>query len=271
MKRYILTLVALMVAVDSLWAFNHTTCEVASRVMNKGVPVVVITPENYSPRSDARYDVVYLLHGYSDNHTSWHERLGVGRYADLYNLIIVCPHGNNSWYWDSPADPAYRYETFVVEELVGWVDANYHTNAHRSGRAITGNSMGGHGALYLTLRHLETFGAVGSTSGGVDITPFDDWEIAQRLGSKEVYPERWEEYTVTNMLHLAPTDGSLAMVIDCGTEDFFYDVNCELHRKLSERGVPHDFTVRPGSHNWHYWRTSIAYQMLFFDNFFENN
>ena len=271
MRRYLLTLVTLMMAVGSMWAFNHTTLEVVSRSMNKGVAVTVITPDGYSPERGEGYDVVYLLHGYSDNHTTWHERVGVGTYADLYGLIIVCPHGNNSWYWDSPIDPSYRYETFVAEELVEWVDANYHTNAHRTGRAITGNSMGGHGALYLTLRHQATFGAVGSTSGGVDITPFDDWEIARRLGPKEQFPERWEEYTVTNMLHLAPTDGSLAVIIDCGTEDFFYEVNCELHRKLLERGVPHDFTVRPGHHNWNYWRISIAHQMLFFDRFFDNN
>ncbi|MFQ9504838.1 MAG: alpha/beta hydrolase-fold protein [Alistipes indistinctus] len=31
--------------------------------------------------------------------------------------------------------------------------------------------MGGHGALYLALRHPETFGACGSMSGGVELCP----------------------------------------------------------------------------------------------------
>ena len=57
-------------------------------------------------------------------------------------------------------------------------------------------------------------------------------------------------------------------LIDCGTEDFFYQVNCNLHNKLMEAGIPHDFYVRPGVHNWDYWRNSIKYQMLFFSDYF---
>lgn len=269
MKRYFFTLVALLMVATSMQAYNLTVVGVPSHSMNKQVPVTIITPEGYN--SSGVYDVVYLLHGYSDNHESWAKLGKVAPHADHYNLIFVCPNGNNSWYWDSPVDPTFRYETFVAKELVEWIDANYHTNATRSGRAITGLSMGGHGALYLALRHQDTFGAAGSTSGGVDIRPFDDWEIATRLGTKEEHPEHWEEYTVTNMLHLLSTDGSLALIIDCGTEDFFYEVNCELHTKLLERGIPHDFYVRPGRHNWSYWVGSIQHQLLFFDNYFKRN
>src|SRR5690606_41468252 len=65
----------------------------------------------------------------------------------------------DSWYWDSPIDPNYQYETFVSEELVKWIDKNYNTIASREGRAITGLSMGGHGGLYLGFRNLDVFGA----------------------------------------------------------------------------------------------------------------
>ncbi|MEG1935018.1 MAG: esterase family protein, partial [Rikenellaceae bacterium] len=57
---------------------------------------------------------------------------------------------------------------------------------------------------------------------------------------------------------------SLSLIIDCGVSDFFYDVNCELHRKLVDMKIPHDFISRPGVHNWFYWSNSIQYQLLFF-------
>ena len=82
--------------------------------------------------------------------------------ADEKGIIFVCPDGKDSWYWDSPKNPAYRYETFVSSELVNYIDRNYKTIADRKGRAITGLSMGGHGAMWLGIRHKDVFGAAGS-------------------------------------------------------------------------------------------------------------
>src|SRR5690606_34336403 len=143
-----------------------------------------------------------------------------------YQFIIVCPDGGfGSWYWDSPVDPSFQYETFVSGELVDFIDANYKTKPTRSGRAISGLSMGGHGALYLAMRHLDVYGAAGSTAGGVDIRPFPlNWDMAKRLGNYADYPERWEKHTVINQLYRLTAD-DLALVIDCGTSDFFYRVN----------------------------------------------
>ncbi len=272
MKQKLTTLLAcLFVATTSILAHTNQVVCVPSQAMNKEVNVMVITPDGYTPTTEP-YDVVYLLHGHSGNHESWYKFGHVGTYADLYNIIIVCPDGKTSWYWDSPIDPTLRYETFVAEELVAWVDANYHTKADRSGRAITGLSMGGQGALFLAIRHQDTFGAAGSTSGGVDIRPFPTkWNMSESLGTIEEYPQHWEEFAVINQVDKLPTDGSMALIVDCGTEDFFYKVNCALHDKLTARGVPHDFYVRPGRHNWPYWVNSIKFQLLFFDNYFESN
>ena len=272
MKKNLFALLGALIMTTSAWAFSIEAIGVHSAAMNKDVMVSVITPDTYNHKADEPYDIVYLLNGYGGNHESWYKFAHVGPYADQYGIIIVCPDGNNSWYWDSPVDPTFRYETFVAGELVAWVDANYHTKANRTGRAITGLSMGGHGALWLAIRHQDTFGAVGSTSGGVDIRPFPkNWEMAKRLGTIQENPHYWEQYTVTNLVEQIPTDGSLAMIVDCGTEDFFYKVNCEFHAKLTARGVPHDFYVRPGKHNWEYWPNSIKFQLLFFDNYFKSN
>jgi len=183
--------------------------------------------------------------------------------------MIVCPDGNfSSWYFDSPVDSSFKYDTYVAIELVNWIDSHYKTVNSRKGRAITGLSMGGHGALYLSFKHQNIFGAAGSMSGGVDLRPFpDNWNLSERLGLYAQFPERWDQNSVINLTHLL-TPKSLAIIIDCGTDDFFYGVNRKLHEKLSDTNIPHDFISRPGGHSWEYWSNAVGYQMLFFSNFF---
>lgn len=244
------------------------TVQTFSAAMGKAINAVVITPDRYD--EGGPWPVVYLLHGYGGNYSSWVSEVpAIKDLADQHGLIVVCPDGGfGSWYWDSPVDSAFRYETYVAKELVDWIDARYKTIADRSGRAITGLSMGGHGALYLAFRHQDVFGAAGSTAGGVDIRPFPlNWDMHERLGSYADEPERWESHTVINLVHLL-TPNSLSLVIDCGTGDFFYGVNEALHRKLAERNIPHTYITGPGAHNWDYWRTSIPYQLLYFGQWF---
>lgn len=252
----------------SVRAASVDTVETYSAAMNKRIKAVVITPDNY--QSAKSLPVVYLLHGYGGNYGSWINGVPYLREAaDLYNMIIVCPDGAiGSWYFDSPEDPKYKYETYVAGELVKWIDKNYKTIKDRTGRGITGLSMGGHGALYLAFKHQDIYGAAGSMSGGVDFRPFpNNWEIASRLGKYSAYPERWEKNTVINMLNLL-TPNSLALIIDCGSEDFFYKVNLNLHQLLLERNIPHDFISRPGVHDWKYWMNSVKYQLLYMHEYF---
>jgi len=193
----------------------------------------------------------------------------VVRYADLYNMIIVCPDGDNSsWYFDSPIDSNFRYETYISSELVMWIDENFNTIKSPAGRAITGLSMGGHGALYLAFKHQDVFGAAGSMSGGVDLRPFsENWDISKRLGKYSEYPERWDKHSVINLTNLLTT-GSMELIIDCGIDDFFYSVNEAFHKKLLYMNIPHDYIVRPGGHSWAYWSNALQYQMIFMNSFF---
>lgn len=244
------------------------TIQVYSAIMKKNLKTVVVTPSQYD--SGKTFPVVYLLHGYSGNYADWVSKAkGFEKAADTYNMIIVCPDGGyGSWYWDSPVDPQSQFETYVSKELVSFIDSKYKTIRDRTGRAITGLSMGGHGALYLALKHQDVFGAAGSMSGGVDIRPFpNNWDMAKKLGTYAEQPERWEKNTVINMLHLL-TPNSLSIMIDCGVDDFFYGVNQKLHEQLVYRNIPHDYLVRPGAHNWPYWTNAIQYQLLFMNNYF---
>jgi S-formylglutathione hydrolase FrmB len=236
--------------------------------MKKNIKAVVIKPDSYAKAT--QLPVVYLLHGHGGNYADWIKKVpAVARYADQFNILVVCPDGNvNSWYWDSPVDSTSRYETYVSTELVSWIDEHYKTIKNRSGRGITGLSMGGHGALYLAFRHQDVFGAVGSMSGGVDIRPFPlNWGMAKYLGNYATHRDNWERNTVINNTHLL-TKNSLAIMIDCGVDDFFYTVNNKLHEQLLYNNIPHDYLVRPGAHDWNYWANAVHFQLLFMSHFF---
>ena len=273
MNKLAVTLIAGVLSVSGVCTKAATVDTVLtySTAMKKNIKAVVVKPDKYS--ESKKFPTVYLLHGAGGKFSDWvanvPDKQTVHKLADLYDIIVVCPDGNSSsWYFDSPVDPAYKYETYVSSELVTYIDSHYSTIKDKSKRAITGLSMGGHGALYLSFRHQDVFGACGSMSGGVDLRPFpNNWDIAKRLGKYSEYPERWEAGSVINLTYLL-TPNSLAITFDCGSGDFFYQVNKNLHEKLMERNIPHDFTIRPGGHTWDYWGNSINYQMLFFSRFF---
>lgn len=262
MKKFQLILCLIFLCLSAS-AFVEQDVNVWSEGMHKDVPVKILIPESYNPAKS--YPVVYILHGYSDNPLRWAKGGTVGQLVDQYDVLAVLPDGGfSSWYFDSPVMPEYKYETFISKELIEYIDSNYSTIRNRKGRAITGNSMGGHGAMYNAIRHQDVYGSVGCLSGGVDIRPFPDkWDIAKRLGTFAENPENWEQNTIINMTHLLKPD-ALNISIDCGSEDFFYEVNCNLHDKLLAEGIPHEFTTRPGAHNWAYWMNAIKYQFLFF-------
>lgn len=263
-------LFALLLQVSAQAAIVDTV-SIPSKAMGKTYKCVVIMPDNYARDTDKskRFPVVYLLHGYGGWYSNYVTRLpDIIKYADQYQFIIVTPEGKDSWYLNSPVDDSMKFETYIGIEVPAWIDENYNTIRNRTGRAVTGLSMGGHGGLYIGWRHADLFGACGSMSGGVYLRPFPkNWQLTKRLGDTLSKAENWEKYSVLNVIEEKPMD-SLAIIIDCGTEDFFYDVNNRLHAKMEKLKIPHDYITRPGAHNWDYWRNALQYQFLFFSNYF---
>jgi S-formylglutathione hydrolase FrmB len=256
----------------SAQAAQVDTIQVFSASMNKNIKTCVIVPDNYK-KSKKKFPVVYLLHGYSGNYGTWVKSFKeVSQQVDRYGFIAIGVDGNySSWYFDSPIDPTFKYETYIIDELVPFIDKKYKTIASREGRAISGLSMGGHGALYLSLKHQDVFGAAGSMSGGVDIRPFSEkWNIKKRLGAINDFPDNWEKNTVVNLIELNQNN-NLKLIIDCGVDDFFIDVNRELHQKMLALKIDHDYIERPGKHNIDYWENSLKFQLLFFYNFFHSS
>lgn len=124
-----------------------------------------------------RYPVIYWLHGFTGiglsgvNRSMWIPSLPelIDRViADgAPEAILVMPDGatryGGSQYLNSSATG--RYEDYVVQDLVPYIDHTYRTLASRGHRGVDGKSSVGYGALVLAMRHPEVFGGVASHSG----------------------------------------------------------------------------------------------------------
>ena len=243
---------------------------VHSAKMNRNIANTVVVPDQYfDPEyQEEQFPVLYLLHGYDGDYRNWADKTSLEAVASTYSMIIVCPDGQDSWYVDSPIDPKMQFETYVYKELVTYIDDHFRTIPDPKFRAITGLSMGGHGALTLAFKHPDVFGSCGSMSGCVDITQCaDKWKIAQRLGDYAQNKAAWESRSALLMVtNLKP---GLNIIIDDGTGDVFYKMNLQMHEALLQKNIPHDFTIRPGAHTWDYWVNSLDYHALFFAKCFD--
>jgi S-formylglutathione hydrolase FrmB len=255
-------------------AFAKTdTILVYSNSMHKNIKCVVVTPKKYK-RSKTRFPVVYLLHGYSGDHSNWIKKVPViDSLATVYQLIIVCPDAAySSWYFDSPVDTTSRYETFTASELPAYMDANYKTIADKKGRAITGLSMGGFGALFLALRHPGTFSASGSMSGAFDLVQLrKNYDLPKRLGDTAINKNYYLNWSIFSLAEKNNPTDSLSFIIDCGVNDPFFTMNRTLHEKMLQLKIPHEYIERPGTHDWKYWGNAVKYQLLFFREWFTRN
>jgi len=266
-----ITLILLVFNIYSARAGQVDTLDIYSPAMHKTTRCLVLKPDNYTVMGDP-YPVLYLLHGYSGNYTGWlSEAPQLLESVDALQMIVVCPDGGyDSWYLDSPVDSTVRYGTHIALTLVDFIDYYYHTRREAAGRAITGLSMGGHGALTLAISNPERFGAAGSMAGGLDLRPFrqSNWDLEGVLGDPNKHWENWERASVVNMVPRLSL-GKPELIIDCGLGDFFLQTNRDMHRRLMEANFPHDYTERPGEHNSGYWSSAVDYQLLFFHKFFE--
>ena len=264
------------------YAAKVDTLQIASTAMGKTYKAAVVLPNSYA-KSKTAFPVMYLLHGAYGHFSDWlkntpNKKL-VHNLADQYNMIIVMPEGETfSFYIDSPVNKESQFETFITQEVIQKVDKTYKTIANKNGRVITGLSMGGHGALYLSARHPELFCAAGSMSGAVDMSTMLNRDSSAQVvklmqpvfGDKSGNTELYEQNSVLRMADKLKSN-KLPLVIDCGVDDFLIEPNRELHRRLVYNKVDHDYTERPGAHTWDYWENSLPYHVLFFNKILARN
>lgn len=267
------------------WAAKVDTLAIPSAVMQKNLRAGVVLPDAYA-KSKVPFPVLYLLHGGGGRFSDWLTKTPdtrlVQRLADQYNIIIVTPEGEElSGYIDSPVQKDNQFETYITKEVIDKIDNTYRTIRDRKGRVITGLSMGGHGALYLSARHPDLYCAAGSMSGALDlnrvnwkISPETDKQMAPRferiLGPVGANPDLYAANSVVNMADKLKTNG-LPLIIDCGVDDFLIEPNRELHRRLVYNKTPHQYSEYPGAHTWEYWENSLPYHLLFFSKILKTN
>jgi putative tributyrin esterase len=281
MKRTIFVLFAILSFLIS-HAATVDTVEIKSISMGRSLKAAVVMPKTYKDKKMS-FPVLYLLHGAYGRFSDWHRKTTdnqlLHKMADTYNIIIVTPEGETfSFYLDSPDNTGSMFESHIIKEVIPYIDAQYRTIARKEGRAITGLSMGGHGALYLSTRHPELFAAAGSMSGAVDMGSLLERDSAEHIkglmttvfGKDNANVEMYRRHAVIGMVDKMK-DNNLPLIIDCGTEDYLLEANRELHRRLLYRKIPHEYTERPGAHTWEYWSAALPVHMQYFAGVFASN
>lgn len=247
-----------------------------SSLLNRAVKYSIYLPPDYYT-SNRRYPVLYLLHGISDNETSWVQFGEADRIADagirsgeIPPMIIVMPDAGATFYINDYQSKV-RYEDMFVQEFIPHIDSTFRTRPQRDYRAVSGLSMGGYGSLVLAMHHPELFVACAALSAAVRTdeslvnVPDERYNtVYAPLYSGPVKGEErltitWKRNSPITLAKSAP-EGDLTKVrwyIDCGDDDGLTVGNAMLHIALLDRKIPHEYRARDGAHTWSYWRTGL--------------
>ena len=284
MKKIILLGILLLMA-NAFAADNGVvleSLELKSKILDKKVEYSIYLPPDYEI-STRHYPVVYLLHGFTDDETAWVQFGEVNLAADraiaerkIPPMIIVMPDAGVSWYINNYNDEV-RYEDFMIDEFIPFIDSEYRTRAAKEFRGVSGLSMGGFGSLLLAIKHPDVFAACAAFSAGVhtdaELINMNDeryeYLFPNLYGTELTGEDRISmHYQQNSPLHLLNNVQveklkKVRWYIDCGDDDFLYKGNAALHVRFREQEIPHEYRIRDGAHNWTYWRTHIVNGLKF--------
>ena len=241
------------------------TLSLKSKLMGREMPYRIILPKDYNAIAEARYPVIYLLHGLTGHYSNWTDKTKVAEYSIGHQFIIVTPEGDNGWYTDSVAKATDKYESYIMQELIPEIDTKFRTLADRDHRAIAGLSMGGYGGMKFGLKYPDKFSLVGSFSGALGAAAFTE-KSAGNIGKgiDEIYGPDGSETRKANDIFgivkaLAPDKiKALPYVyLSCGSEDFLFQNNRDFDSLLIEKKVPHEYREHPGGHDWVFWDDQV--------------
>jgi putative tributyrin esterase len=236
------------------------TLHFRSPALVKACSMNVIFPE--SGVGEPPFPVCYLLHGLSDDHTSWARRTSIERYVADLPLIVVMPDGGRSFYTDAVEGPAY--ECHIIEDVIGFVDRTFQTIRERRGRVIGGLSMGGFGAMKLALKFPQLFCSAVAHSAAFDVRRrVERLETAaemRRIFGPSPAGGPNDLYALAEKINRQFLP---ALRIDCGIEDSLLEENRAFHRHLEKLGIPHEYEEFPGGHTWDYWDRHVQEAIAF--------
>jgi len=254
-----------------------------SKILKGERKFAVYLPPNYDSSSRS-YPVLYLLHGYTDDHTGWIQFGEVLHIADRAILsgestamIIVMPDADTGGAgYTNALSGKWNYEDFFFEEFMPHIEERFRIKKDKRFRAIAGLSMGGGGSFIYALRRLDLFSSAAPLSASLGPQSLEEMKDFTYLGytSSNHNQKDFERYSNrNNPLQLvenmeAKDLNSVRWYIDCGDDDFLYKSNSLMHIKMRGKNVKHEFRIRDGGHSWSYWRASLPKVLEFISDHF---
>lgn len=219
--------------------------------------------------------VLYWLSGLTCNEQNFITKAGAQRYAAEHGIIIVAPdtspRGEDvandeaydlgqgaGFYLNATRDPwakHYRMYDYIVDELPKWVEEHFPAS---DVRAISGHSMGGHGALTIALKNPGRYRSVSAFSPIVAPTqvPWGEKAFSAYLGDDR---EAWKQYDTVELVKQGAAE-QLPLLIDQGDADEFLEgqLKPELLRAAAEAaGHPLELRMQPGYDHSYYFIASF--------------
>ena len=219
-------------------------------------PEAKVKPENKPLKT------LYLLHGWNGNHEDWIQKTTIIELANQYNLAVIMPSGENSFYVDHPS--ADNYGKFIGEELVEVTRDLFPLSHKREDTFIGGLSMGGYGALRNGFKYDQTFSKVVAQSSRIlhKKDPYhdlvEDNPINRRIWhllSSKSYADLTNDMDIYSLIK--ESENKPALFLTCGTEDHLYSENKDLHDWLETQKITHLYSEKPGDHSWPFWENAI--------------
>lgn len=283
----IFSLAAILAVSNPAAAQSRIDCSALnSHILKEVVHYCVYLPAGYdagaSQHPATRYPVLYFLHGLGDNEQTLFNGGGWSLFDDLRkqhkmgDFLIATPEGRRSFYINS-ADGSVRYSDFFLQEFLPHIEGKYRIRPGRAGRAISGISMGGYGALRFAFAYPELFSAVSAQSAALitespqalDSELQTGSQIEGLLGSvfgKPINVAHWNE---NNPFVLAQKNATglrtVAIYFNCGEDDDFgFEKGAAaLHDELKKEGVKHQYHSYPGNHSLTYFLSHFDEVMQF--------
>jgi enterochelin esterase-like enzyme len=232
-----------------------------SAVAGQRVGYHVLLPPGYANSPDARYPVVYWLHGSGGGNEGLPFLARYFREAMLRSAmphaLVVFPYGFANGMWIDARDGSAPVESMFIRDLIPHIDATYRTVAERGGRILEGYSMGGYGVGRLGFLHANLFGGLSMWGAGPLQTDFTvgplSMESTRRLVLQRVYGNSlawFEQQSPWRIAERTTLPEGTPFRILIGTADETYPYNRAYHLHLVTLKIPHTYTELPGiGHN----------------------
>ena len=249
-----------------------------SAILGTPVRCNVYLPDGFD-KSDKQYPVVYLLHGLSDDCDSWPRKGAMQLVADeligtgeACEMVIIMPNAgdrNTRDVWNGYFNmPGWHYEDFFFQEFMPAMEAKYRIIGDKAHRAVMGLSMGGGGSVVYCQRHPDLFSSCYAMSAWLDNANDEVWPLDSPKDCLYYVANAVHEHSALDFIDKADEDTleslrSVAWFIDCGDDDFLFDLSIDFYRKMRDREVKSELRVRNGVHNWEYWHLALRQALPF--------